>query len=76
MTAIAEPATPSATRTGMTAGLLRELLAGLPSDTEVHLGIYDGHHFGSVHGTLPVTGARISPTPDGRQVLLRVPGLS
>jgi len=60
----------------MTVGQLRDLIGDLADDTPLHIGVYGHQHFNTVLGTMPVTSARVEPSPGGVTVLLYVPGIS
>ena len=57
-------------------GQLREQLAQLAPEVEVHIGIYESHRFNVVIGTLPVIASQVSSTPQGSELLLCVFGIS
>ena len=63
-------------RATLTVGQLREQLAQLTPEVEVHIGIYESHRFNVVIGTLPVIASQVSSTPQGSELLLCVVGIS
>lgn len=76
MTALPETKQQQASPVTMTVGVLREVLAGMAPDVELQVGVWDANRFNILIGTLPVSVARVNPTPQGGQLLLRVPGIS
>jgi hypothetical protein len=66
----------NATAAAMTVGRLRDLLDDLADDTPLYIGVYWHQHFNTVLGTMPVSSARVEPSPGGVIVLLHVPGIS
>ena len=63
-------------RATLTVGRLREQLAQLTPEVEVHVGVYESHRFNVVIGTLPVIASQVSSTPQGSELLLCVVGIS
>ncbi|MGE5764816.1 MAG: hypothetical protein ACM3ZF_13365 [Mycobacterium leprae] len=62
----------------VTVGELRELIAKLPDDLELCVGVRDWTHFNRFLGTLPVYAIRLQPCVcrAGRVVELEVPNIT
>lgn len=60
----------------VTIGDIKRILADLPDDSALIVGIRDPQHCNELVGEIPVDGAWLMPRGEGHAVVLDVPGLS